>query len=440
MDLVALPCPAELVAPFLDRLPSTRYDALVLDKQADALVPLLLTREVRAVETVPEAYYGQATRAETRDTLRRLARRGYERAYFPVNNFGGNVALLLRALAPDVVALSATAEPPLAQPLPPASAFLPEPPSGPADRPAPAPAALRALEAEIVRRLRAPDPRQDRLDGAGRAGERPTGGLAAGFPYDAEVLSRYVAAAARVRGRVVELGCGLGYGAWLLAQLAPDVTVTAFDYDAEAVALARARFGDEPRLTFAEGRAEQVPLPDGAADAVVCFEILEHLPEPAALVREARRLLAPGGTFVGSTPDHRLYPYRVNDGRPGTPAELRAQGLWPWHVAALDEGAVRALLAAAGFADVRCGYPTWTTGLAALAQVRAAADVDEALTAIAALTWTAADFALRAERVPVFSGFSFLFAARREPGGPRTAECRERAERGHPDVGGGGAR
>ena len=31
MDLVALPCPAELVAPFLRRLPTTRFDALVLD-------------------------------------------------------------------------------------------------------------------------------------------------------------------------------------------------------------------------------------------------------------------------------------------------------------------------------------------------------------------------------------------------------------------------
>jgi SAM-dependent methyltransferase len=46
----------------------------------------------------------------------------------------------------------------------------------------------------------------------------------------------------------------------------------------------------------------QVPWPDASADCVICTEVLEHLPDPAACVREAERLLRPGGVFLCSVP------------------------------------------------------------------------------------------------------------------------------------------
>ena len=401
MDLVALPCPAELAAPFLARVPSDRFDALVLEKQAAALGPALRAKGAREVVALPESLYGRVTQPATRAALRRLTERRHARAFFPVNSFGGNVALLLAALADEVAAVSATAEPPLALPLPAEAPPLPPPARG---------AALEDLQSEIARRLAAPDGRLEALDGAARTGERPTAGLVAGFPYDAEVLARYAAAAGRVRGRVVELGAGLGGGAWLLTQLDAALSLRGFDCDSDAVALATARFGGG-RLSFAEGRAEATPLPDGAADGLVSFEVLEHLADPARLVREARRLLVPGGVFFGSTPDHRLYPYRVHDGRPGTPAEVRARGAWPWHVTALDPAAVGRILDEGGFSGVTIGWPTWTTGLRALPAVRAAADLDTALDVVAGLTWSVADFAVLDTYVPVFSGFSFVFSA-----------------------------
>jgi len=58
------------------------------------------------------------------------------------------------------------------------------------------------------------------------------------------------------------------------------------------------------------GDVTAVPLPDGLADCVVCTEVLEHLPDPAACVREAHRLLRAGGHFIASVPF--LYPVHAD--------------------------------------------------------------------------------------------------------------------------------
>ena len=48
----------------------------------------------------------------------------------------------------------------------------------------------------------------------------------------------------------------------------------------------------------AEALARELP---GAFDVVTCMEVLEHVPDPAALIAACATLLKPGGTFVGST-------------------------------------------------------------------------------------------------------------------------------------------
>ncbi|MDQ3991468.1 MAG: class I SAM-dependent methyltransferase, partial [Actinomycetota bacterium] len=71
------------------------------------------------------------------------------------------------------------------------------------------------------------------------------------------------------------------------------------DISAAAVAALRARGGIAHR--YAGG---PLPLPDESADLVCAFEVLEHVQDDEALLREVARVLRPGGLFVFSVPLH----------------------------------------------------------------------------------------------------------------------------------------
>jgi SAM-dependent methyltransferase len=128
-----------------------------------------------------------------------------------------------------------------------------------------------------------------------------------------EHMARYTFAARLARGkRVLDAGCGAGYGSAEMAETA--LSVVGVDVAAEAVDFARANYR-LPNLSFAQGSCTALPYPDGAFDLVVAFEVIEHLENFAALLVEARRVLAPNGQFIVSTPN-KLY-YTESRGREG---------------------------------------------------------------------------------------------------------------------------
>jgi len=119
-----------------------------------------------------------------------------------------------------------------------------------------------------------------------------------------EHFARYAFATRLARGRrVLDIACGTGYGSAELAAVAKSVTGT--DIAVDAVEYAASRF-PLPNLSFQPAPAESLPFPDNSFDLIVAFEVIEHLTDPRALLAEARRLLAPGGQFIVSTPN-RLY-------------------------------------------------------------------------------------------------------------------------------------
>lgn len=121
-----------------------------------------------------------------------------------------------------------------------------------------------------------------------------------------EHYSRYLFATrlARFR-RVVDVGCGAGYGSVLLAQSAR--LVYALDPAADALTLARTAAQERENVHLLAGSAAHLPFAPNSLDLVVAFEVIEHLAEWADVIREARRVLAPGGQFIVSTPNRDYY-------------------------------------------------------------------------------------------------------------------------------------
>lgn len=120
-----------------------------------------------------------------------------------------------------------------------------------------------------------------------------------------EHLSRYAFAARLARRkRVLDVGCGAGYGSAELANTA--IAVTGVDLSTDAIAHAAENYS-RPNLTFQQGSAAHLPFPDASFDLVVAFEVIEHLSDWQLLIAEARRVLSPGGQFVVSTPNKAYY-------------------------------------------------------------------------------------------------------------------------------------
>lgn len=100
-------------------------------------------------------------------------------------------------------------------------------------------------------------------------------------------------------GRVLEVGCGAGFGVEILFDLFGPAYVEAFDVDPDQVRLAQKRlqaaFGDKVRLY--EAGAEKIPCPDGSFDAVFELNVLHHIHDNQSAVKEIARVLKPGGRF-----------------------------------------------------------------------------------------------------------------------------------------------
>jgi SAM-dependent methyltransferase len=134
---------------------------------------------------------------------------------------------------------------------------------------------------------------------------------------------------------VLEAGCGEGYGADLIADVAH--RVIAVDYDESAVAHVRARY---PRVNVMQANLAQLPLPDSSVDIVVNFQVIEHLWNQTQFVVECARVLRPSGLLMMSTPNRITF-------SPGRDTPVN-----PFHTRELNAGELAELLVGGGFSDV----------------------------------------------------------------------------------------
>lgn len=106
--------------------------------------------------------------------------------------------------------------------------------------------------------------------------------------------------------RVLDLGCGTGRAAGRIAEAWPHLEVVGLDLFEGHLAVARRDYpvARHPGLSFVQGDARATAWPDGAFDAVVLRHVLHALPDPDVVLREARRLLAPGGLLYELAEDY----------------------------------------------------------------------------------------------------------------------------------------
>ena len=120
-----------------------------------------------------------------------------------------------------------------------------------------------------------------------------------------EHLARYAFARRYAAGkRVLDCGCGTGYGSVELAEAA--IEVTGVDVSADAIDYARANYG-RANTRYLIGSCLDLAFPAGSFDVLVAFEVIEHLKSFRQFIEESARVLTPSGLFIVSTPNKNYY-------------------------------------------------------------------------------------------------------------------------------------
>ena len=141
-------------------------------------------------------------------------------------------------------------------------------------------------------------PEHDRLlDRSLHSGERP---LPWGVNYLRHLVNYRFLMPFVAGRRVLDVGCGSGYGAALLGQGAAEVT--GVDLSEESVRYAKAHFASgNVSFQHVAGGELLAHFPEGSFTAVTCIMVIEHIPRVERFVEAVARLLPPGGLFCVAT-------------------------------------------------------------------------------------------------------------------------------------------
>lgn len=127
-------------------------------------------------------------------------------------------------------------------------------------------------------------------------------GSADDYAEAAERLTDLVLGAAKITDgmRVIDCGCGVGGALATLNDRFSDVRMTGVNIDERQLAVARERVQARPgnSVDFIHADACELPFESGSVDAVIALECIFHFPSRVRFMREARRVLRPGGRLA----------------------------------------------------------------------------------------------------------------------------------------------
>ena len=172
-------------------------------------------------------------------------------------------------------------------------------------------------------------------------------------PFAADLVRRLPK---RPPGNVLEIACGTGLVTRRLREhLDPTVRLVATDLSTAMLDYARRKQGEHAAIEWREADGSRLPFEDGAFGAVVCGFGIMFMPDPQAMLDEARRVLVDDGILLFNVWDRiEENPHAAANAEvvealfPGDP-ELRFRTPYEMH----DVGRLRRLLAAARFRETR---------------------------------------------------------------------------------------
>jgi len=102
-----------------------------------------------------------------------------------------------------------------------------------------------------------------------------------------------------VKGKILDVGCGGGVFTRGLKNYRPDLDITGVDISRKSLDYAKSL---NKNIKYKFASIYKLPFKDGSFDAVLAFDVLEHLEKPDLAVKEISRVLKPSGMFHSATP------------------------------------------------------------------------------------------------------------------------------------------